>query len=157
MTLPEFRAVALALYGHEWQSPLARALGVTPRTVRRWASGESPLPGWLEEKLTGLAGARDTGPLIRDEWIIGEGRDGRRYIVHQAAPRFTARIVPVGEGGEIEPDEAAADLLSGIAYSNDDVVLAEFQWRDAPLPGHALVTLMEAASDFIDAFDGGEI
>jgi transcriptional regulator with XRE-family HTH domain len=29
-----------ALYGTQWQSDLARALDVNPRTVRRWASGE---------------------------------------------------------------------------------------------------------------------
>ncbi len=35
-----------ALYGERWQSDLARALNVSDRTVRRWASGEErPRPG----------------------------------------------------------------------------------------------------------------
>ena len=36
--------VGLALYGHRWQSSLARDLGVLPRTVRKWASGEKAVP-----------------------------------------------------------------------------------------------------------------
>ena len=36
--------VGLALYGHRWQSSLARDLGVLPRTVRKWASGEKSVP-----------------------------------------------------------------------------------------------------------------
>jgi DNA-binding transcriptional regulator YiaG len=36
-----------ALYGPRWQSELARALGVSDRTVRRWsASGELPDAYW---------------------------------------------------------------------------------------------------------------
>lgn len=33
-------AVGQALYGAQWQSPLARDLGVAIRTVQRWAAGE---------------------------------------------------------------------------------------------------------------------
>jgi DNA-binding transcriptional regulator YdaS (Cro superfamily) len=34
------RAAGEALYGAVWQSALAHALGVNPRTLRRWLSGE---------------------------------------------------------------------------------------------------------------------
>lgn len=35
--------IGAALYGPRWQSDLARALGVTDRTMRRWAvAGELP-------------------------------------------------------------------------------------------------------------------
>jgi hypothetical protein len=33
----------IALYGPEWINPLARALGIDQRTVRRWQTGEMPL------------------------------------------------------------------------------------------------------------------
>lgn len=33
-----------ALYGERWQSPLARDLGVSDRTMRRWATGAYPVP-----------------------------------------------------------------------------------------------------------------
>ena len=36
--------VGLALYGYRWQSSLARDLGVLPRTVRKWAAGDKPVP-----------------------------------------------------------------------------------------------------------------
>lgn len=34
-----------ALYGQQWQSALARDLGVSDRTVRRWVAGGEPPPG----------------------------------------------------------------------------------------------------------------
>ena len=37
-------ATATALYGPLWQNALARALDINERTVRRWASGEAPVP-----------------------------------------------------------------------------------------------------------------
>ena len=37
-------ATASALYGAHWQNALARALDINERTVRRWASGEAPVP-----------------------------------------------------------------------------------------------------------------
>jgi DNA-binding transcriptional regulator YdaS (Cro superfamily) len=33
-----------ALYGPQWQSALARDLGVADRTVRRWVAGTSEIP-----------------------------------------------------------------------------------------------------------------
>lgn len=36
-----------ALYGPRWQSELARDLGVTDRTMRRWAAGDQPIPAGL--------------------------------------------------------------------------------------------------------------
>lgn len=51
-------AVGRALYGPSWQRPLAEALGVADRTVRRWAAGDAvPSPGvWAD--LRTLVGAR---------------------------------------------------------------------------------------------------
>jgi len=36
--------VGLALYGHRWQTSLARDLGVAVRNVQYWATGEKPIP-----------------------------------------------------------------------------------------------------------------
>jgi len=33
-----------ALYGNQWQTPLATALNVSDRTMRRWVSGDSAVP-----------------------------------------------------------------------------------------------------------------
>lgn len=48
MTPDELRAAGEALYGHRWQSPLARRLLTDPRTVRRWLSGDRAIPGPAE-------------------------------------------------------------------------------------------------------------
>lgn len=42
-----------ALYGRQWQVPLARDLGVTDRTVRYWATG-SGRPADLADRLLPL-------------------------------------------------------------------------------------------------------
>ena len=42
----DMEAAGKALYGREWQSKLAHALGVDPRRVRQWFAGERrPQPG----------------------------------------------------------------------------------------------------------------
>jgi hypothetical protein len=46
----DFNDIGLSLYGHQWQSELARKLGVSSRTVRRWSAGE-PVPDTLREAL----------------------------------------------------------------------------------------------------------
>lgn len=38
------RAIGEALYGPQWQSPMANDLGVNSRTVRRWITGENRPP-----------------------------------------------------------------------------------------------------------------
>ncbi|OWK42407.1 hypothetical protein [Fimbriiglobus ruber] len=54
MTPDEFIRICEAIYGAGWQSKLARDLVREPRTIRRWKSGESPIPkavvGWLRER-----------------------------------------------------------------------------------------------------------
>jgi hypothetical protein len=39
---------ASALYGADWQTPLAKRVCVDPRTVRRWKAGDRDIPAWLE-------------------------------------------------------------------------------------------------------------
>lgn len=45
MDQQELSQAGVALFGAQWQSPLARMLGVDPRTVRRWAAGKIEVPG----------------------------------------------------------------------------------------------------------------
>jgi len=40
MTPAELRTRGMILYGVQWQTPLARNVGVSPRTVRYWVAGE---------------------------------------------------------------------------------------------------------------------
>lgn len=45
-------------FGFGWQRPLARALDVDDRLVRRWASGERSVPPWVPDKFAELAESR---------------------------------------------------------------------------------------------------
>jgi DNA-binding transcriptional regulator YdaS (Cro superfamily) len=47
-----------ALYGAQWQSALARDLGVADRTVRRWVAGTSEVPPGLYVDLLRLTQER---------------------------------------------------------------------------------------------------
>lgn len=65
--------VGRALYGPEWQTPLANALGINIRTVQRWAAGDfNPPPGVWADML----------PLLTE----------RREELRKAAPEIT-RII----------------------------------------------------------------
>lgn len=157
MTPDELRAIGAALYGAEWQSPLARALGVNPRTIRKLVSGEMRVSATLEAAIRALTGATDPDALDvmrpRDAWIVGEGperADGARieYLVHARRPRFIARVA--ADDGDTD-----ADRGTGVTYSGDGYVLCEIAWIDAP-PGPAeLHRLMEAACDAIDGDASG--
>ena len=62
MTPAELRAAGRLLYGDRWQTPLAQALGVNPRTVRGWFSGRRPPPDpeRIKAELRRLVEARAT-------------------------------------------------------------------------------------------------
>lgn len=47
-------AAGQALYGERWQSPLARDLGTTYRTIRYWVDGRYAPPADLMERLADL-------------------------------------------------------------------------------------------------------
>lgn len=51
--------VGTALYGPFWQSELARAIDVAPRTVRRWAAGENRVPPGIWAELSALLTERE--------------------------------------------------------------------------------------------------
>jgi hypothetical protein len=51
MTAAAFCTLCELLYGAGWQSKLARDLVRDIRTIRRWKSGESPVPKVVEEWL----------------------------------------------------------------------------------------------------------
>lgn len=54
MTRQSISAAAKLLYGAQWQRPLSRSLSIDNRLVRRWASGDRPIPSWVESALPGL-------------------------------------------------------------------------------------------------------
>ena len=51
MTPANLRTIGRLLYGRRWQTPLAKALDVHPRTVVRWERSEAAMPEDLPERL----------------------------------------------------------------------------------------------------------
>lgn len=49
---------ALTCKDDDWRRPLAYLLKVDPRTVRRWANGETPVPESVAAELKRLAAER---------------------------------------------------------------------------------------------------
>ena len=91
MTPADLTAVGEALYGPRWHAELARQLGITYRTLRRWMTGEHPVPDGVradlvrltDEAWQGLALARArlgaaTLPPPALTAACAEGRDSQR-------------------------------------------------------------------------------
>lgn len=55
MTAQDFERVGRKIFGKRWKAPLARALGLGPVTVWRYASGQSPIPLAVELALAHLS------------------------------------------------------------------------------------------------------
>lgn len=55
MTTEEFLALGQSLYGANWRTKLANAFVREVRTVRRWGTGESPVPAKVSRKLRAMA------------------------------------------------------------------------------------------------------
>lgn len=53
MTPFELRTLCEKLYGEHWRAVLSRKLVRDPRTIRRWASGESPVPAVVVKWIVG--------------------------------------------------------------------------------------------------------
>lgn len=54
MTPDQLANLGTQIWGRQWQTPMARHFEVTDRTVRRWASGQSPIPDDVAQKLRGM-------------------------------------------------------------------------------------------------------
>ena len=75
MNLETLRACGEVLYGPRWQQPLARALKVDDRTVRRWVAGQTSMPDDLPSRLLGVLAAKRSAIKEMQEtirWIRNE-------------------------------------------------------------------------------------
>ncbi len=55
ITPADLARLGALLYGDEWQTPLAAALGVSLRSVQRWAAGGAAIPDGVAVALHGAA------------------------------------------------------------------------------------------------------
>ena len=58
-------AIGRALYGPRWKAPLARALGINPRTVQRWAKGDGAPSAGVREELAQLFRDRAAARVLK--------------------------------------------------------------------------------------------
>lgn len=58
MTPYRLLKIGSTLYGPTWQSHLARAIGVSPRTMRHWIAGKHPMPAGAWDDIFALAAKR---------------------------------------------------------------------------------------------------
>lgn len=65
------------LYGDRWQTELARDMGVNDRTVRRWHSGETPVPDGVWGEIHALVQDRKA-----------EFEEAESDLHHMRAPRM---------------------------------------------------------------------
>ena len=142
MTREEFISNGVAWHGSAvgWQSALAKALQVEPRTIRR-AVADGPSDR-LAAALLALLG--DGVPVrIPAEWICGEGSDGVEYLVHTMAPRFFCAVLNQEEYVDFA-HQSDGD------YDVDDCVLCAFHWIDRRPEN--LAYWMERAADALESF-----
>ena len=96
---------ALRLSSARMVTALAVADG---RTIRRWESGQHPIPGTVELVVRQLLRGRESAEP--PEWLIATTLDGvDEVLIHNRAPRFTARVAL--QRADI------ADTLSGTTYA----------------------------------------
>ena len=70
MTPDLLREAGEALYGASWQAELARDLGVSDRTMRRWAAGTHPMPAGLDRNLLDICSKRQRGIGIVSMYLL---------------------------------------------------------------------------------------
>lgn len=116
MTREQFRDAGDRLLGHGWQSALARILDTDPRTVRRWALDERPVPESVVACLE-LIDALDRAGVPRPpRWPAAEG-----------APRSA----PAGDDGA--PDDAEAAVLAAVrGFSNWHQIAELMDLQESP-------------------------
>lgn len=62
MNPEELRNAGEALFGPKWQTALARALPVNPRTVRAWLSGKRKMRPVIAERIKAMNNQQGCGP-----------------------------------------------------------------------------------------------
>lgn len=108
MTKADLEVHGRALFGERWQSPLARALGMSDRHMRRLVAGEAPITDGISRDVTRLLGRRraeQTLDLIDDlaakhgraaEIALTRGRDAvGREATKLVAKALAARGIKV--------------------------------------------------------------
>ena len=127
LTKEDLVKYGMALFGNQFQTDLAKALDVNDRTMRRWLSGESPVP----EKV-----GNDLGVLVKVKFeLLGEltKEFHGRYIKKQNVLVFTKnkktyRIYLSKKGNKIW--FSIYDYVSEQRVYRDHIVFYSFEYID---------------------------
>jgi hypothetical protein len=65
MKKSEFVGLCRAIWGPYWKRPAARALGRDPKMMRRYESGDSPVPTDVAHRLRALAKIGPAGEIVK--------------------------------------------------------------------------------------------
>lgn len=118
MTPAELSAICIARYGEHWQTKLAHSLGINPRTVRRWASGDVSVPPAVAAQLGARPAIAQDYP---DDWLVASDPDEEReYVIHLACPRFIGMIL------------AEDEIVEGTTFALRDETIGHITWIDPP-------------------------
>jgi len=111
------KRVGQFLFGEQWQSPLARDVGVGERSMRRWAAGTDPIPRGVWSDV-GLRLESVQGDL---EYLISEVRQASGLIeVH------SFRVYDSRAGDMVRP--SAKSTAERIARIGGDIILGTAEW-----------------------------
>jgi hypothetical protein len=141
-SIERFRALCAAKFGENgWQTALSRALGTSSRTVRRWASGQTPVP---EEIMQWLEIANDCDPL-HPRVIIGEDcATHELWLTYLGTPAFVAKMWTEEDDDDTQPIEGLTAELPG------GTVLHSFIFLGLPSSiRHVLPEIQEAIDRFV--------
>lgn len=149
MTPDEFIRLSVQWHGSAlgWQAALARALDVEPRSIRRFAQ-HGP-PEGVARDLRSMLGER-APQGVHARFVLGFGEDGREYIHHSKAPRFTAMVVPIDPATDEPQTEYGIDQDDGVQYRAGTDLICALHWIDRmPDDPVTISRLMDDAADAI--------
>lgn len=136
-TFVDIRPIAISLFGERWQDPLAGALGVDERTVRRWLTRERPVPEGVRRELADMVRARidrlnsQLEELVRSIGKVvvyryeafdpstGMAKQSTRMATREGIELIRAKLI---EGTRAEIDPSRLDPYSMPGFTGKDFV-----------------------------------
>jgi hypothetical protein len=118
MTPDKLATMGRALYGERWQTALAMNFGIADRTMRRWLTGESPIPSGIAEELQKLLTER-----MRKMDVLSElpsdlvHRDGN--FTEAEFNKLLKAIFSRGDKKWVTPSGSIIDVLRGFIKAGE--------------------------------------
>lgn len=119
----ELRRLGEAIWGRQWQTPLAQAVDVSDRTVRRWAAGKIGVPDDVMMVVRALSDAYDREPKPDEsspaDWTV------KGMVARHVPTGLKVRFAPHPDGG------FQGDVIAGLDRLSADPTRAARMLREA--------------------------